>query len=58
MTYGSLGRGALSPAWFILDKIAGEPQVTEDESLVAFKERINNFSGDSDLIKLATWMPK
>jgi hypothetical protein len=58
MVYGSLGRSALSPVWFILDKISGEPQVTEDESLAAFNERIENFSGDSDLVKLATWMPK
>ncbi|MGD1094541.1 MAG: hypothetical protein ABSB35_21430 [Bryobacteraceae bacterium] len=58
MKYGSLGRNTLSPAWFMLDKITGEPQVTEDDSLIAFRERIENFSGDSDVIKLATWKPK
>ncbi|HUP03570.1 MAG TPA: hypothetical protein VMU19_06250 [Bryobacteraceae bacterium] len=58
LKYGTLGRNALSPQWFILDKISGEPQVTEDDSLLAFKERIENFSGDSEVVKLATWMPR
>lgn len=59
MTFGSLGRSALSSIWFILDKIPGEAQVTEDDSIRAFEERIANFSGDhSQLVRLATWMPK
>ncbi len=58
MKHGSLGRNALTPVWFILDKICGEPQVTEDDSLIAFRERIENFSGDSGVVKLAKWIPK
>ncbi|HML16425.1 MAG TPA: hypothetical protein VK419_05345 [Bryobacteraceae bacterium] len=58
MRHGSFGRDNLTPVWFILDKIPGEPQVTEDDSLAAFKDKVKVFSGEKDLIRLATWMPK
>jgi hypothetical protein len=57
--FGTLGRNLLTSTWFILDKIAGAPRVTEDDSLDTFNERVENFSGDkSQLIRLATWVPK
>jgi hypothetical protein len=56
--FGSFGRSLLTSTWLILDKIEGEPRVTEDSSLVAFEERVENFSNSgTDLVKLATWMP-
>jgi hypothetical protein len=56
--WGTYGRKQLSPVWFILDKIPGEPRVTEDAGFSAFEERLKNFTGDnSSLVKLATWMP-
>jgi hypothetical protein len=57
--YGSCGRDMLSSTWFILDKIAGEPRVTEDESLASFNERLENFTVNGPgAIRAATWMPK
>jgi hypothetical protein len=53
-----INRDYLDPAWFILDKISGEPRVTEDASLKATKERLDNFTGDMNLVKLAKWMPE
>jgi hypothetical protein len=59
-TQGTYGRGNLSDVWNILDKIPGAPQVTEDDSLHAFRERVENFVGDNQkgIVKIATWMPK
>ena len=50
---------SLSTVWFILDKVPGEVQITDNASLRAFKERVNNFSRDDDSgVKLATWKPQ
>jgi hypothetical protein len=54
-----MGRHELTPVWFILDKVPGEPQVTENASLVNFEERMKQFlgAGGSGVIG-SKWMPR
>jgi hypothetical protein len=52
----AINRNSLSEAWFVLDKIPGEPQMSEADDLTSFYEQLQNFTDDST-VRISTWLP-